>query len=664
MHEVVLPVDLKFFTQLVLTLFFLSIGLLYFVKKTAAKYFEVGGGSGGFDSDHRRDFMVPDTAECSVCGKETTKKCSRCKSVRYCSAACQKSDWSSGHKLKCKVFRSTDSSSVGRDDDHDFKASLFGNMSASKKTKLALVPKMSQSKVALKPTDVLFPYESFVNYFNWDRPIMAPCGLTNCGNSCFANVVLQCLSWTRPLVAYLLERGHKRECRRNDWCFFCEFETHLDRANYSRYPFSPTNIISRLPNIGGNLGYGRQEDAHELMRFAIDMMQSVCLDEFGGEKVVPPRAQETTLIQYIFGGLLQSQVKCTACSNVSDQYENMMDLTVEIHGDAVSLEECLDQFTAKEWLQGDNLYKCDRCNDYVKACKRLSISCAPNILTIALKRFQGGRFGKLNKRINFPETFDLGPYMSSGGEGSDVYKLYAVIVHLDMLNASFFGHYICYIKDFRGNWYRIDDSKVENVELEDVLSQRAYMLLYSRVQPRPASLRSEEGQDKKKTESSNTESSQEGSVESSEVEANDTNVSSLCNGIISHSEDPECEKESSLSSMSESVPVSEEEGKEVDVRVDTVDSESNPSMEMEHDSGTDHQEEVANGKEDAVVENLAVDSSCLDVTTPSPSAATEFIPQEKEHSDIESKPLEKEQSDTESKPLEKEHLDTEMIDAQ
>lgn len=47
-----------------------------------------------------------------------------------------------------------------------------------------------------------------------------------------------------------------------------------------------------------------------------------------------------------------------------------------------------------------------------------------------------------------------------GGEGSDVYKLYAVIVHLDMLNASFFGHYICYVKDFRGDWYRIDDSEV------------------------------------------------------------------------------------------------------------------------------------------------------------------------------------------------------------
>src|ERR1044072_2063588 len=73
---------------------------------------------------------------------------------------------------------------------------------------------------------------------------------------------------------------------------------------------------------------------------------------------------------------------------------------------------------------------------------------------------QSGRFGKLNKRVAFPETLNLSPYMSDAGDGSDIYKLYAVVVHIDMLNASFFGHYICYIKDFQGNWYRIDDWKV------------------------------------------------------------------------------------------------------------------------------------------------------------------------------------------------------------
>ncbi|KAL3361496.1 hypothetical protein AABB24_014399 [Solanum stoloniferum] len=275
---------------------------------------------------------------------------------------------------------------------------------------------------------------------------------------------------------------------RNGWCFLCEFQHHVERASRSQQPFSPINILSRLPNIGGNLGYGKQEDAHEFMRFAIDMMQSVCLDEFGGEKAVPPNTQETTLIQHIFGGHLQSQVICTECSNVSNQFENMMDLTVEIHGDAESLEECLDQFTAREWLDGDNLYKCDGCNDYVKAWKRLMVRRAPNILTIALKRFQSGRFGKLNKRVTFPESLDLHPYMSETGDGNDIYKLYAVIVHVDMLNASFFGHYICYIKDFRGSWYRIDDCKVVNVDLDEVLSQGAYMLLYSRIYPRRTSL--------------------------------------------------------------------------------------------------------------------------------------------------------------------------------
>jgi ubiquitin carboxyl-terminal hydrolase 36/42 len=78
--------------------------------------------------------------------------------------------------------------------------------------------------------------------------------------------------------------------------------------------------------------------------------------------------------------------------------------------------------------------------------------------------------------------------MSEAGDGSDIYKLYAVVVHIDMLNASFFGHYICYIKDFLGQWYRIDDSKVARVELEEVLSQGAYMLLYRRCSARPSSL--------------------------------------------------------------------------------------------------------------------------------------------------------------------------------
>ncbi|KAG2390143.1 hypothetical protein LR48_Vigan07g247400 [Vigna angularis] len=485
--------DLNWFLQLLLSVIVVAVGVHFFVKSTASKYFEVDANFEG-DQHHALADAMPgvlssaDDSLCAVCATPSSKKCSRCKAVLYCSQECQQSHWRSGHKTVCKDFHQAGARSPSQNGviNRGFNSSAAGAKSSSS---IALIPARGTIYRPIKqPKDVLFPYDEFVKYFNWNKLGFPPCGLLNCGNSCFANVVLQCLSFTRPLVAYLLEKGHRRECSCNDWCFLCEYENHVERTMQSSQVFSPMNILSRLPNIGGTLGYGRQEDAHEFMRFSIDTMQSVCLDEFGGEKAVPPNLQETTLIQHIFGGRLQSEVVCTKCEKISKQYENMMDLAVEIHGDAASLEECLDQFTAREPLDGENMYKCEGCKDYVKAWKRLTVKCAPNILTVALKRFQSGRFGKLNKRIAFPETLNLSPYMSEAGDGSDVYKLYGVVVHIDMLNASFFGHYICYIKDFLGNWYRIDDWKVTTVELEDVLSEGAYMLLYSRCSARPSGL--------------------------------------------------------------------------------------------------------------------------------------------------------------------------------
>ena len=86
-----------------------------------------------------------------------------------------------------------------------------------------------------------------------------------------------------------------------------------------------------------------------------------------------------------------------------------------------------------------------------------------NLKLVNIQHLQSGRFGKLNKRVTFPEILDLGPYMSDVGDDTDVYKLYAVVVHVDMLNASFFGHYICYVKDLAGAWYRLDDCKVDTL---------------------------------------------------------------------------------------------------------------------------------------------------------------------------------------------------------
>lgn len=46
---------------------------------------------------------IPDL--CATCHASSAKnKCSKCKSIRYCSPACQKHDWDANHKLICKSY--------------------------------------------------------------------------------------------------------------------------------------------------------------------------------------------------------------------------------------------------------------------------------------------------------------------------------------------------------------------------------------------------------------------------------------------------------------------------------------------------------------------------------------------------------------------------------
>lgn len=82
---------------------------------------------------------------------------------------------------------------------------------------------------------------------------------------------------------------------------------------------------------------------------------------------------------------------------------------------------------------------------------------------------QEGSYGKINKCITFPDMLDMIPFMTGTDDIPPLYMLYAVVVHLDTLNASFSGHYISYIKDLRGNWFRIDDTEVISL-LIDILS--------------------------------------------------------------------------------------------------------------------------------------------------------------------------------------------------
>ncbi|PIN12517.1 Ubiquitin carboxyl-terminal hydrolase [Handroanthus impetiginosus] len=322
---------------------------------------------------------------------------------------------------------------------------------------------------------VIFPLKLFMQLYSCEDVELHPFGLLNCGNSCYANAVLQCLIFTRPIASYLLQGLHSRTCRKRDWCFICKFERLIQKGQEMLSPLSPIGLLSQIQPIG------REEDAHEFLRNVVDKMQMICLEEAG---ISGSLAEDSTLMGLTFGGYLRSKIKCMKCLGRSERCDRMMDLTVEIDGNIYTLEEALAQFTTSEMLGGDDKYKCSRCKSYEKAKKKLTVLVAPNILTIVLKRFRSGNLEKLNKLVQFPEVLNLSPYMSGMNDKYPTYHLYAVVVHLGQMNAAYSGHYVSYVKDFRGDWYRIDDSRVSHVDLATVLSAEAYILFYARHTPR------------------------------------------------------------------------------------------------------------------------------------------------------------------------------------
>ncbi|KAJ0515238.1 putative ubiquitinyl hydrolase 1 [Helianthus annuus] len=301
-------------------------------------------------------------------------------------------------------------------------------------------------------------------------------GLENLGNTCFLNSVLQCLTYTEPLAAYLQSGKHQVTCRKSGFCALCAIQKHVSRAlQLSGRSLAPKDLVSNLRCISRTFRNSRQEDAHEYMVNLLESMHKCCLPN--GVPIESQSAYDKSLVHKIFGGQLRSQVKCMQCNYCSNKFDPFLDLSLEILK-VDTLYKAFANFTAKEQLDGGaKIYQCQQCKQKVKALKQLTVYKAPNVLTVHLKRFGCHMSGqKIDKKVHFGPTLDLKPFVTGPYDGDLKYTLYGVLVHAGWSTHS--GHYYCFVRTSSGMWYSLDDNRVYQVSEKKVFEQKAYMLFY------------------------------------------------------------------------------------------------------------------------------------------------------------------------------------------
>ncbi|KAF9127736.1 ubiquitin-specific protease doa4 [Mortierella sp. 14UC] len=329
-------------------------------------------------------------------------------------------------------------------------------------------------------------------------------GLTNLGNTCYMNSVIQCLIATPPLTRFFMDGSFKRFINiRNPLGSqgrLADAFSTLIRSMWSGQSLvvSPTGFRNEIAGFAPQFKGSEQHDSQEFLSFLLDGLHE---DLKLTPRLLPPGAddegseadearmealpeieaseiawqrylrRDSSIIVSIFQGQYKSRLCCGKCGKTSTTYNAFMYLTLPVKAKVSSrqpqtLTSCLNAFVEPELMEGDNAWNCPKCKKARKATKQLTISRVPDVLLIQLKRFSSdGPFkNKIKAMVQYPiNDLDLTKYLpkrpsNQGPPEPAIYDLYAVSNHSGEVSS---GHYTACVRDTTSNsWTNFDDTRV------------------------------------------------------------------------------------------------------------------------------------------------------------------------------------------------------------
>lgn len=357
----------------------------------------------------------------------------------------------------------------------------------------------------------IFNTEEFKEFLNDDIKLSNKllykkglCGLSNLGNTCFMNSIIQCLNNTYPLIEYFFNNDWRQDLRDDKVeHLLVEQCNNITRSLwFTNAVVTPSNFLRVLFRVSVQLNNHQfvgfnQNDCQDFLQFLLDCMHNglskeVIMNINGkAETDIDKHAiqayenwkkfynNDYSKIVEIFSGQFFKKIVTIKNGNTETNYtyEPFLNLSLEIpisklqNNEMISVYDCLDHFTSEEVIVN---------NETQKTTSECFFWTVADILIIYFKRYaynsESNRSNKIGVFIDFPiNGLNMSKYMKGYKRDRYVYDLYAVANQVGGINS---GHYYAYVKNFDKNWYKYDDSVVSTLDTNEIVTSAAYCLFY------------------------------------------------------------------------------------------------------------------------------------------------------------------------------------------